>query len=483
MKKASLSVLAALFLLFCGCGKDVPGTRTEIRNLIDQSYQLSAEREYEAAMDAAIQAQSLAEEVDDPEQKAEAMCAIALIDQRVMRDAQAWDNACSAEIIARKHHLDWTLCEALLLKGRTCSFASVSEESNRDDEAIGYLTEAYRISQEKDFSEKHVRACLYLSEVYVNKNRWNRVLVPEYYRLAGEYLDEGERLAAADSLKDLLRGSISFRVRYLRQGGDTDGAIGYCEKILFMSDSLDWLTRQQIYDQLTVLYASQGEVERSVESHQDYVHSMQEYIQQRSDSRLQALEDQYALLVQEHRAEQTRRIVIALVGLLAVVLLFFLQTVRFNRRIKRQNEELAKADASKKNLLEAISSDLVDVASLPGVNDMMELAQNSYAMDEAAIRKAVEEKVKASSSLDEVVADYFYKIILHRKNTVERSGLTEREIEVLRLCSRGLTAATIADILHISPRTVANHKQNIYAKLGVKSTSEMVYKAKEEGLL
>ena len=85
--------------------------------------------------------------------------------------------------------------------------------------------------------------------------------------------------------------------------------------------------------------------------------------------------------------------------------------------------------------------------------------------------------------LDEVVADYFYKIILHRKNTVERSGLTEREMEVLRLCSRGLPAATVADILHISPRTVANHKQNIYTKLGVNSTSEMVYKAKEEGLL
>ena len=483
MRKAYLSVLAAIVLLFCGCGRDVSGSRTEIRELIDRSNRLSTEREHEEAMDAAIKALNLAEEIDDEEQKAEAMCAISQIDLRVMRDAQAWDNACSAELIARKHHLDWTLCEALLLKGRTCSYASVSEGSNRDDEAICYLTEAYRISQEKAFSEKHVRACLYLSEVYVNKNRWNQVLVPEYYRLAGEYLDEAEELAAADSLKDLLRESITFRVRYLRQGGDTDGAIAYCEKILFMSDAQDWLTRQQIHDQLTVLYAGQGDVDKSVESHQSYVHSMQEYIQQRADSRLQALEDQYALLLQQQRTERNRRIVVALVGLLAVVLLFFLQALRYNRKIKQQNEELAQADASKKNLLEAISSDLVDVASLPGVNDMMELAQNSSSMDEAAIRKAVEEKVKASSSLNEVVADYFYKIILHRKNTLERSGLTEREMEVLRLCSRGLTAATIADILHISPRTVANHKQNIYTKLGVNSTSEMVYKAKEEGLL
>ena len=142
----------------------------------------------------------------------------------------------------------------------------------------------------------------------------------------------------------------------------------------------------------------------------------------------------------------------------------------------------AKADASKKNLLEAISSDLVDVTSLPGVNEMMELARNSYAMDEAGIRSAVTETVGKSKTLNDDVVDYFCKIIMHRKKTVELSGLTERELEILRLTSQGLSAARIADMLHISPRTVTNHKQNIYTKMGVKSTPEMIYKAKEAGL-
>lgn len=486
MKKPQMTVLAVLSflaLISCGCDKSASGSKDEIRKLLDQCYQLADDRDYEEAMDAAISAQALAGGMDDPELEAEVLCTISRIDLWVMRDAQAWDNACAAELIARKNNLDRELCEALLLKGRTCSYANVSKENNRDDEAIGYLSEAYRISQDKGFSDKHVRACLYLSEVYVNKNRWNRTLEKDYYRLAGEYLNEGERIAAADSLKDLFRESFPFRMRYLRQGGDTQGSIEYCEKILFMSDSLDWLSRQQIYDQLTILHADRGDIEMAVESHQRYVHAMQEYNRQSSDSRLQALEDQYALLVQQQQVARTRRIVLALVGLLAVVSLFFLQAVRFNRRIRRQNEELARADASKKNLLEAISSDLVDVASLPGVNDMKELLQRSHSMDDEAIRNAVEEKIKASSSLNGVVADYFYKIIQHRKDTVEKSGLTERELEVLRLCSRGLTAATIADVLHISPRTVANHKQNIYSKMGVNSTSEMVYKAKEEGLL
>jgi HD-GYP domain-containing protein (c-di-GMP phosphodiesterase class II) len=48
-------------------------------------------------------------------------------------------------------------------------------------------------------------------------------------------------------------------------------------------------------------------------------------------------------------------------------------------------------------------------------------------------------------------------------------GLTEREVEVLRLAARGLTNKDIAAILVISPKTVANHIEHIYAKIGASS--------------
>jgi HD-GYP domain-containing protein (c-di-GMP phosphodiesterase class II) len=46
-------------------------------------------------------------------------------------------------------------------------------------------------------------------------------------------------------------------------------------------------------------------------------------------------------------------------------------------------------------------------------------------------------------------------------------GLTRREVEVLRLAARGLTAREIADRLTISPKTADHHIQHIYGKIGV----------------
>ncbi len=47
------------------------------------------------------------------------------------------------------------------------------------------------------------------------------------------------------------------------------------------------------------------------------------------------------------------------------------------------------------------------------------------------------------------------------------AGLTEREIEVLRLVADGLDNSAIADHLVVSPRTVHAHLRSVYAKLGV----------------
>jgi DNA-binding NarL/FixJ family response regulator len=49
------------------------------------------------------------------------------------------------------------------------------------------------------------------------------------------------------------------------------------------------------------------------------------------------------------------------------------------------------------------------------------------------------------------------------------AGLTEREVEVLRLLVEGLTYAQIADKLIVSRRTVNAHVTSIYGKLGVTS--------------
>jgi DNA-binding NarL/FixJ family response regulator len=49
------------------------------------------------------------------------------------------------------------------------------------------------------------------------------------------------------------------------------------------------------------------------------------------------------------------------------------------------------------------------------------------------------------------------------------AGLTEREVEVLRLVAQGLTDAQVAEQLVVSPRTVSGHLRSIYSKLQVTS--------------
>ena len=484
MPARTITTLASLAcLLLSACHPAVILEQTDAGALLEQSRQMISEQEFDKSMELAIQALELAEESGEKSLKANALCTVSLVDLMATRDAQSWENACDAERLSRSEHLYRPLCEALILKGRVCTYAAISEETNRDDEALLYLSEAYQISEEHHLSREHVQSCFHLSEAYVNKNRWNKKLVPEYYELAGKYLDEGERIAVADSLTDLIQRSISFRIRYLRQGGNTKEAVAYCEKFLLMSDSSDWLSRQQIYDQLTVLYSELGQTDLSLDSHRQYVYAMQQYLRQKSDKSLEDLENQYTYLVKQRQIERKQRQIILLVSLIFLLLLFYFQATLYNRKIRLQNKALEEADASKKNLLEAISSDLVDVTNLTGVNEMMELARKSHSMNEEDIRNAVKDTVEKSSTLNEDVSEYFVKLIMHRKTSVESSGLTERELEILRLSAQGLPAAAIAEMLHISPRTVTNHKQNIYSKMGVKSTPEMVFKAKEAGLL
>ena len=61
--------------------------------------------------------------------------------------------------------------------------------------------------------------------------------------------------------------------------------------------------------------------------------------------------------------------------------------------------------------------------------------------------------------------------------------LSLREQEVLELIAAGLTNQEIADKLVISPETVKKHTGTIYSKLGVRSRTEAVARARALDLL
>lgn len=66
---------------------------------------------------------------------------------------------------------------------------------------------------------------------------------------------------------------------------------------------------------------------------------------------------------------------------------------------------------------------------------------------------------------------------------VSADGLTERELEVLRMIALGHTNAEIADWLCLSVRTVENHRAHIEKKLRLSSRAELVRYAREHGLM
>ncbi len=69
-----------------------------------------------------------------------------------------------------------------------------------------------------------------------------------------------------------------------------------------------------------------------------------------------------------------------------------------------------------------------------------------------------------------------------RRRRRAAGGLTEREVEVLRLVTRGYTNRIIATELVLSERTVAHHLANILGKLGVSSRAAATAFALREGL-
>ena len=89
----------------------------------------------------------------------------------------------------------------------------------------------------------------------------------------------------------------------------------------------------------------------------------------------------------------------------------------------------------------------------------------------------------------QLYADYFREHLtaatapLRVEGPPDLSGLSGREVEVLRLVAAGLSNAQIAARLVISTGTVNTHLSTIYSKLDVSSRTAAVRWATDHGLI
>jgi HD-GYP domain-containing protein (c-di-GMP phosphodiesterase class II) len=86
-----------------------------------------------------------------------------------------------------------------------------------------------------------------------------------------------------------------------------------------------------------------------------------------------------------------------------------------------------------------------------------------------------------SEAVNHVLAAAGHHVQATRKDMV--GSLSEREIEVLRLITRGMTMKQIAAQLTIAPKTVDSHIQHIYTKIGVSTRAGATLYAMENNLL
>ncbi|MBN1992242.1 MAG: response regulator transcription factor [Anaerolineae bacterium] len=107
--------------------------------------------------------------------------------------------------------------------------------------------------------------------------------------------------------------------------------------------------------------------------------------------------------------------------------------------------------------------------------DELVKAIRTVAAGQSALAPSVAGKVVAQFAGGKSLPD----ILGHTQD--QYSGLTERELGILRLVGKGLSNKQIGKELFISDRTVQAHLSNIFSKLGVNSRTEAVMYAVRSG--
>lgn len=101
--------------------------------------------------------------------------------------------------------------------------------------------------------------------------------------------------------------------------------------------------------------------------------------------------------------------------------------------------------------------------------------------DKNELLTAIEAALKGKKYFAEEILDRLIELSENRSIPDEQSRLTASEIEIVRLIAGGMSTKEIADIRCISYHTVNTHRKNIFRKLEVTNSSELIMHAIKAG--
>lgn len=99
-----------------------------------------------------------------------------------------------------------------------------------------------------------------------------------------------------------------------------------------------------------------------------------------------------------------------------------------------------------------------------------------------AIRVIVEDKIYISPSVASIVTDDYLNQS-PESDSLTRSFLTSRELEVLQLLVEGRSTKQIASSLHLSIKTIESHRSRVMKKIDVDNIVDLTKYAIREGII
>lgn len=444
------------------------GKEESWRGLLAESERLAALKDWEPATEYALKALSAADLTEGG--KALSLSRLASLDIMTWRDAQGWEHAVEAERIARSCGTDSLIAIALLQKGRLQLCGAITQGEAQDAEALETLREAMTFASGSP--EIQADILLQTSQAYIGLNRFKEPIDPKLYTEAGNCI---ERAVAVSKDPGFASRALPYWMRWYRQGGNWSEGIACCEKVLEGLDKNDFLMQSQCWNNMVMLYAQSGDVQNAASAHQQYVYAIEYYMQQKADARLQEMETRYETSLKEARLSRMRFWVVLLIVLAAALTAIITLSMVYMRRI-------VASDRGKEQLLRLISKDFTNPQFNHKVSES--LREMSSIQDRSVILARCQELFGDEEGFEaEDIATYIMNLAEERSNKIKELGLTAREIEVIRLSAEGMSAAAIAEKLHVSVYTIKNHKQNIYMKMDVRSNAEMLRFANQLGLV
>ena len=117
---------------------------------------------------------------------------------------------------------------------------------------------------------------------------------------------------------------------------------------------------------------------------------------------------------------------------------------------------------------------------------MIEAGAKGFILKNSGIKEvedAIQQVITGKSYFSQEILSSFIRNMSRKKQIHVSGKLSDREEEVLYLICKGHSNQQIADILHISKRTVDKHRENLLFKTDSKNTPGLVMYAVKNGII